>query len=339
MGSHPFEPLVAHVVEEHERALHRFVPLDVLVVDDDQATREGLVRAIHQLGHRCRSADCGAEAIRALTERPADVVISDWQMPGMNGAQLCANIRASTADEAPYVYFIVLTALHDRDHLITAMHAGADDYQYKPVNLDELEARLVSAARVVDLHRRLAMRTAALRHDSKRFYAASRTDPLTNAGNRLHMDEELNATLARGRRYGHKFSLAMCDLDFFKAFNDRFGHLAGDEALRRIAEALRANLRAGDKLFRYGGEEFAVLLAEQGISEAVGVMDRIRAAVERLALPSAATSGPMTISIGVAEIDEVHDRSPNDWIGRADAALYAAKAQGRNRVVPSVAKD
>lgn len=291
------------------------------------------------LGHHCQTATSGADALERIADRPFDVVISDWEMPGMSGAELCERVRAAAGDDAPYTYFILLTGFHDRDHLMTGMEAGADDYQRKPVDVDELEARLVSAARVVDLHRRLTTRAAALRHDSKRFYAASRTDPLTGAGNRLRMNEELAAAIARAKRYGHRFSIAMCDLDFFKAFNDRFGHIAGDEALQRIAETMRATIRTGDTLFRYGGEEFVVLLAELDVDGAARVMDRVRAEVERLALPAGSGESSMTVSIGVAELDLARDRSSIDWIGHADAALYAAKTRGRNRVVTCPHRD
>ena len=302
------------------------------MVEDERSSRDGLARAIRSFGHRCRTAVDGEDARRSVAEKHPDVIISDWEMPRMNGAELCRRTRCE-GDEAPYTYFILLTSFGDREHLLAGVAAGADDYQRKPVDLDELEARLLSAGRVVDLHRRLAERTAALQHDSTRLYAASRTDALTGTGNRLRLDEEVATLLSRASRYGHRCSLAICDLDFFKAFNDRFGHVAGDEALRRVSAEMRRCLRAADTLFRYGGEEFVVLLVEQSLADAEAAMDRMRAAVERLALPSPATDGALTVSVGVAELDPTLDRSPADWIARADAALYAAKERGRNRVV------
>jgi two-component system chemotaxis response regulator CheY len=311
------------------------VPLEVLVVDDERSSREGLAKAVRGFGHHCRTAAGGEDALRAIAERHPDVVISDWEMPGMNGAELCRRTRNSDESEndAPYTYFIILSAFSDRAHLLAGMEAGADDYQRKPVDLDELEARLLSAARVVELHRKLASRTKELRHDSTRFYAASRTDALTGVGNRLRLDEEVTAMLSRAARYGHRCSLAICDLDFFKAFNDRYGHVAGDEALKRVAGGMRANLRAADALFRYGGEEFVVLLVEASLEDATFVMDRMRSEVERLAIASPATGGSLTVSVGVAEVDTTVDTVAADWIARADAALYVAKSQGRNRVV------
>lgn len=320
-------------VPKRDSGIRRAVrPLEVVVADDDESTRELIGRAVSKLGHRCRIAPDGRAALALLDERPADVVVSDWDMPGMTGAELCATLR-SRGDDAPYTYFVILTGFDDREHLLGGMTAGADDYQRKPVNLDELEARLLSASRVVELHRRNEARTAELKNDTDRLFAASRTDALTGAGNRLRLDEEVETLLSRASRYGHRCSLAICDLDFFKHFNDTLGHVAGDEALRRVAEAMRTTLRSSDTLYRYGGEEFVVLLVEQSASDAYRAMNRMRIAIERLALPSPATGGPLTISVGIAEAEPLIDRSPADWVARADAALYEAKAAGRNRIV------
>jgi diguanylate cyclase (GGDEF)-like protein len=249
----------------------------------------------------------------------------------MSGVELCRRTRVAD-DEAPYVYFILMTGFGDRNHLLEGMEAGADDYQKKPVDLDELEARLVSAARVVALQHRLADRTSALRRDSRRFYVASRTDPLTGAGNRLRLDEDLAAEVARAQRYGHTPTIAMCDLDHFKDFNDRFGHLAGDDALRRVADTIRANLRAGDVLYRYGGEELVVVLPEQSLDDAGKAMERVRAAVEALAIPAGTGAGSLTVSVGLAHLEPGRDTTPSQWLDRADEALYRAKRAGRNRV-------
>jgi len=304
--------------------------LEVLVVDDDEDSRELISLALQSRGLRVRVAVDGHDALRLLGERPADLVISDWDMPRMTGVELCRAVRQH-GDQAPYTYFILLTAFDDREHLLGGMTAGADDYQRKPVNLDELEARLISAARVVELHRRLESRTAELLDDSTRNYAASRTDALTGIANRMRLDEEVATLFSRASRYGHTCSLAMCDLDFFKSFNDHFGHVKGDEALRAVAQGMRANLRAADAVFRYGGEEFVVLLLEQPLGDAELAMERMRAQIEGLGIRSAA-GGPLTMSVGIAQLDPATDRSGDDWIARADSALYEAKANGRNRV-------
>lgn len=254
----------------------------------------------------------------------------------MSGAELCRRVRS--AEDGAYTYFILMTGHHDREHLLEGMAAGADDYQKKPIDLDELEARLVSAARVVTLHRRLSDREKELRRDSSALFAVSRTDPLTGVGNRLRMEEELTAAYARAKRYGHRFALAIVDVDRFKQFNDGFGHLAGDEALRQVASTLRAGLRSADAVFRYGGEEFVLVLPEQSLVDAVGAVDRMRRALEEQCIGGPEPGVLLTFSAGVAELDPGEDENVGTWLARADAALYFAKSNGRNRVDARIAR-
>jgi diguanylate cyclase (GGDEF)-like protein len=304
--------------------------LDVLVADDDPATRSGLEKALALLGHRCRVASDGQEAWDLHRAQHADVILSDWCMPRMDGVELCRRVRAADA-EAAYTYFILMTSRDDKDHYIRGMEAGADDYHGKPIDLDELAARLVSAGRVVALHRRLAETLLLLRRDSRRSFQVARIDALTGVANRLRMSEDLDVIWSQARRYGHGYSAALVDIDWFKRYNDERGHLAGDDVLRRVAHAVRHSLRQGDGLYRYGGEEFLVILPEQTLSEAVHAMDRVREAVEALAIDTPAEGGVVTISVGIAELGP-DDETQDAWLHRADAALYGAKAGGRDRV-------
>jgi diguanylate cyclase (GGDEF)-like protein/PAS domain S-box-containing protein len=162
----------------------------------------------------------------------------------------------------------------------------------------------------------------------------ARRDPLTGLGNRLRLEEDLVTYDARRVRYGHSYCVLLCDLDHFKALNDRQGHQAGDRVLREIADALGRESRTSDAVYRYGGEEFLVLLAEQSLQGAMIVCERMRKAVEQLALLHSDTdAGVVTISIGAAACPQDDRTDPADAIRRADRALYAAKAQGRNCVV------
>lgn len=306
-------------------------PLRVLVVEDDGAARRALVTAVRILGHECREAQDGLEAWELHQREAADVIISDWQMPRMDGLELCRRTRVSR-EEGTYTYFILMTGFDDKEHFVRGMEAGADDYHTKPVDLDELRARLTSAARVLSVYRELAEKNARLRSDSQASFRVARVDALTQVANRLSMDEDLKALWARAERYGHRYSMGICDVDRFKDYNDRFGHVAGDDALRRVAQAIRKELRGGDGLYRYGGEEFLVLLPEQLLAEAARAMNRVRGAVERLEIPAPCDRGFLTLSAGVAELDTSQDRTPEDWLRRADAALYRAKSSGRNRV-------
>jgi diguanylate cyclase (GGDEF)-like protein len=313
-------------------------PLRVLVVDDERGARLGISRTIEEWGYEVLLAANGEEAWHIQSRKAVDVILSDWQMPKVDGYELCARVRAAEKNDR-YTYFIFMTGHSDRDHFARGVEIGADDFLSKPIDLEELRARLISASRVTSLHRRLSERSRMARRDSRVNFIAARTDPLTEVPNRLRLQEDLEALHARGARYGHRYAVALCDLDHFKKYNDHFGHLAGDEALRRAAHCIRDHLRRGDTVYRYGGEEFLVVLPEQSLPEAVAAMERVRRSLEALAIEHApeAPNPVLTISVGVAEITPVTG-GPEDWVARADASLYEAKARGRNRVVPEVSE-
>jgi diguanylate cyclase (GGDEF)-like protein len=295
--------------------------MHILIADDDPGTRLLVSAAVERLGHECTLAEDGAQAWQRFAEVAPDVVITDWEMPGMDGAELTRRIRSQ--DDVAYPYVIVLTARADQDQALLTMEAGADDIVFKPLRRDELERMLVGAARVTALHRRL--------------HRDARQDALTGLGNRHRLAEDLAAMQARAERYGHRWCVAMLDLDCFKGYNDGAGHLEGDALLRRVSAALSETVRGGDTVYRYGGEEFLVLLPEQTVETAALAGERMRAVVEGLAVPHPA-GGVVTISVGVAGPAEGGE-DPEALVGRADAALYAAKTAGRNRVEVARAPD
>jgi len=304
----------------------------VLIAEDDAISRTILRRALQSMGHSCLLANDGIEAWQRLVEDKPDIVISDWLMPGMDGIDICRKLRATEAGS--YTYFIFITALGDKHHFVKGMEAGADDYLTKPIDLDELAARLVAAARVTSLHRRLIEQNVELERLGRLSFEAARTDPLTLVGNRLRLRDDFDRMRGRVERYGQRYAAALCDVDMFKDYNDRYGHMAGDEALVAVASTLTRTLREGDAVYRYGGEEFLVILPEQTAASAVVAMDRVRVAVERLGIEHAGNAplGVVTMSVGVAEVVS-SDKPPwEKWLKRADLALYAAKSQGRNRV-------
>ena len=307
--------------------------LKILVADEDTLSRVGLEQAVRELGHDCRTAKDGLEAWKMLQAERADVVLSDWNLPGMGGVELCRRTRAADG-QGSYTYFIFMTGFDDREHFLRGMEAGADDYHTKPVDIEELQARLVSAGRVLSLYRKLADQNSRLQRDSELSFHEARVDPLTGAANRLRMNEDLAVLWSRSLRYGHPVALALCDIDEFKKYNDRFGHVAGDDVLRRVAQTIRNVLRQEDALYRYGGEEFLVVLPEQALADAICAMDRVRAGIEKLAIPT--PGGVVTISVGVAELVRPLDGTLDDWVRRTDAALYRAKENGRNRVEPAL---
>jgi diguanylate cyclase (GGDEF)-like protein len=301
--------------------------VDVLIVEDELGARIALADAVRALGYPVRAASSGAEALAEYTRRPAAIVVTDWSMPGMTGLELCGALKRLD----PQSHVIMITAFHERSRLVEALKAGADEFVAKPLDLDELEARLVAATRAVDSTRTLIRMNVELRRDSEREFRIARTDPLTTVPNRLRMDEDLARAVSDASRYGRRYCVAICDIDHFKRYNDRHGHLAGDAALHRVALALRDGVRASDSVYRFGGEEFLLLFPQQTPEEVAIAVERIRAQVEALGLENglACEAGALTISAGIAELV---GRSKDEWLARADAALYRAKAEGRNRV-------
>jgi two-component system chemotaxis response regulator CheY len=287
----------------------------VLIADDEPGTRLMLAATIERLGHRCTQAEDGTHALELFYELAPEAVITDWDMPGLDGTALARAIRA--APDMPYAYVIVLTGRAGESAARAAMQAGADDLVIKPLDPVELERKLIAAERVTEVHRRL--------------YGDARQDALTGVGNRRRLTEDLAALTGRVTRYGHVYCVAMFDIDHFKALNDSAGHAAGDDVLRAVARALSDTTRGGDTTYRYGGEEFLVILSEQSLDGAARAGERLRAAVEALGIPHP-HGGYVTVSAGVAGPGNRTSGSSEELIERADQALYRAKELGRNRV-------
>ena len=306
--------------------------MQVLVAEDSALTRTLLSTALTTMGHECRVAADGDEAWRLFQESGADVIISDRLMPGLDGLELCRRIREHPG--VPYTYFVFLTALAHKSEILEGMHEGADDYLTKPLDFDELRARLIAAERVTSLHRRLGEQANALERSNQALFEIARTDPLTGLGNRLLLTETLKTLQARASRYGHPYALALCDLDRFKAYNDVLGHLEGDHALRTVASILKDAVRDTDSVYRYGGEELLVVLPEQTLDSAGLAGERLRRAVAGagLAHPNNPPHGIVTLSIGIAAFGDTNTPGFEAVIVDADAALYEAKRAGRNRV-------
>jgi diguanylate cyclase (GGDEF)-like protein len=304
----------------------------VLAVDDSEAYRRILKKAIFSLGHTCLVAEDGISAWELFEQGGVDVVISNWMMPGLEGIELCQKIRKS---DRPYAYFILFSAREGHKNVIRGMRSGADDYLAKPLNPDELESCLIAAERVTGLHRRLAEQQGDLESLNRDLYEQSRQDALTGVGNRLRMQEDLETIEAGVERYGRDYAVALCDIDHFKVYNDARGHPAGDNVLRSVAGALQGACRKGDAVYRYGGEELLVLLPGQSIELAITAGERIRKAVEDLDIlhPLGDPAAVVTVSVGVAARDHATDSGGvGKLLGAADEALYRAKSEGRNRV-------
>ncbi len=303
----------------------------VLVADDDTSCRLVARAAVEQLGHECLAAEDGEKAWELLTERAVDVLITDWMMPGLDGPELCRRVRSS--DEHGYTYIIIATARSERDDIIAGMQAGADDFLAKPLDPFDVRTRLIAATRVTALHRQIAEFRDELELLNVALGVQARTDPLTRLGNRLRLHEDLEAAHARARRYRHPYSVAICDIDFFKRYNDTHGHLQGDDVLRQVAAAIAGQCRVNERAYRYGGEEFVIIYDQEALPGAIIAGDRLRHAVEELAIPQGDGPAVVTISVGIATWDPANARDADMVLKEADAALYEAKDAGRNCVV------
>ncbi len=306
--------------------------MKVLIAEDEPVSRMILKRAIEKSGHECLVAKDGLEAWQLFQEVEVDTIISDWMMPGIDGIELCRRVRQ---DSRPgYIYFIFLTALGNKEHLLTGIEAGADDYLTKPLDREELKVRLISASRVAALHSQLAQQRGELERLNRELFVQARTNSLTQLANRLKLREDLEILRGRVERYEHKYCAVMCDIDFFKLYNDDHGHIAGDQVLQAVAATIVKECRSGDQVYRYGGEEFLIIMPEQTIETATLGAKRISNAVHSLNIPHPANTlhGVVTLSLGVAALGPGGENSVDALLNAADAALYRAKELGRNRV-------
>ena len=305
----------------------------ILIADDDATSRLVLKATASKLGHECLDANDGSSAWDVLSSDRIDVLLTDWMMPGVDGPELCRRVRDELSDR--YTYVVLITALGHREQVLEGMSAGADDYLIKPVDPFAVRTRLVAAERVTALHRQLVVIRAQLERANLELSERALTDPLTGLGNRRRMSEDLARAHAHARRTGRAYAMALLDIDHFKLYNDHYGHLAGDETLRQVAQCFSRAVRAGESIYRFGGEEFLLLLPDCSEVAAAAAADRIRRAVSDAAMPydvRQTTPAVVTISGGVACWTPGCAFSVDDLLQQADEALFQAKTAGRDRV-------
>jgi two-component system cell cycle response regulator len=295
----------------------------VLVVDDNPVVRAITGARLRAAGYDVAEAVDGLAALQAVGRETFPVVITDVSMPGLDGLGLLAALRLQP--EPPEVILLTGTHASDAESAVQALRLGAHDYISKaPAAMEAIPLAVERAAEKWRLREENARLLGELRQ-------ASLTDALTGVGNRRAFDEGLVQEIARARRLGAGLTLAIFDLDHFKRVNDSLGHRTGDEALVEFASRLRSLVRGGERVFRYGGEEFAVLMAEGAPEFALTAASRIVAAVGQDALVVGSVRLPVTCSAGVAVLRPSDDVRGAELIARADAALYSAKRLGRNR--------
>lgn len=296
----------------------------ILIAEDDPISRRVLEAFARKRGYEVLAASDGQAALRLLSGEAAPrLAVLDWMMPGMEGTEVCRKLREQAGDR-PYIYVLLLTARTDREDLLQGLESGADDYVRKPFDPAELEARLRTGQRILDLQDKLIAAG-----DELRFRATH--DSLTGLGTRGVVLESLNREYSRQQREGGSFGLILLDIDHFKAVNDNYGHLCGDSVLREIASAIRDSLRPYDTVGRYGGEEFLMVIPKADARSALRIAERIRKAVQSRVVAAEGAEVRVTASLGVAASTEENLVSPQALLHSADEALYRAKNNGRNR--------
>ncbi len=306
----------------------------ILIVDDSEDSRILLEAIVRQAGMgEVVHATTALEAFRVLgivgpvvAVPDIDLILLDVDMPGTDGILACRRIHKMR--QLRHIPIVMVTAHHEEAVLEAAFREGAVDYLTKPVRRRELVARVNAA-----LDRKRQRDREALERRDLEFKAGH--DTLTGVSRRRAFMLGFRTEWRRAQRHGKPLSFVMLDVDHFHDYNEAYGHPAGDECLRRIANQLDAGpWRAGDLLSRFGGEEFALLLPETGLEGAVKVAEDVRARIERLAIPHVGSrcASVVTASLGVATLIPSSEVKPTALIGAADEALFAAKAAGRNRV-------
>jgi two-component system, cell cycle response regulator len=302
-------------------------PLRLLLVEDEPTQLLLTQRMLRQGGYEVETASDGATALEKLATGRFQLLVTDWEMPGMDGPTLCRKVRATRLPG--YLYILLLTGQIATRSVVIGLEAGADDYVRKPADEAELLARLAAGRRIVQLEQ-------SLRDANAQIQRLSVTDPLVSAFNRRYLNEQLLQEVDLARRKQQPLSVILADLDYFKSINDQYGHQIGDEVLIHFVAEASSTLRdETDWVARFGGEEFVVVLPGMQLPAAVTVAENIRARCANAVIATEAGELKFTASFGVASLSAMPGSNSAAAIAllrEADAALYRSKRDGRNRI-------
>ena len=291
----------------------------ILIVDDDIAIKESVAKYLKILNYEVESALNAEEALKTLNSFKADIVLTDIMMQGMDGLELTRKIKESYKTDV-----MVMTGYSAEYSYEEAVQAGASDFIFKPFRFEELDLRIKRVLREA----RFKKERAKLLNELKNLAI---TDALTELYNSRHFFAQIKAESSRHTRYSRALSLLILDIDFFKNYNDTWGHLEGDKVLMGIGKTINSCMRSMDTAYRYGGEEFAILLPETGLQKACLVGARMKDSIgSQIFEPEPNTKASITVSIGATEFVEGEDF--RSFISRADKALYKSKDTGRNKL-------
>ena len=303
----------------------------ILVVDDHEDNIELLRARLEARGYEVEGASDGQAALDAVDRMCPDLILLDVMMPRMDGMEVVKRLKAN--EKLPFIPVIMQTALDSTENKVEGLDAGADDYITKPINFAELEARVNSLLRIKKLQTDLAAREKELAEMNLMLREISLTDGLTKVDNRRSLEERLNEMWQHSLRLHEPIALIICDIDKFKSVNDEYGHQAGDSVLKEFAQLLKSEAREIDRVGRYGGEEFLLILSGTVLDAAVTFAERLREKVEGHTFSFTGGTLRRTMSCGVAASPHPRVKDQEALLRAADDALYVAKETGRNRVV------
>jgi diguanylate cyclase (GGDEF)-like protein len=311
----------------------RLAKLKVLVVEDSKVALKAICGYIEDMGVRPLKAITGKAAIDVYTRERPDIVLLDIILPDTDGYEVAKEIRRLQGKDE-WTAIIFLSVMSKDEDLARGIEVGGDDYIMKPVGSVVVQAKVRAMYRLVQMQRALVKLAGQLNDANQELQRLSMTDGLTGIANRRMFDESLAREWRRCLRHKKPMSIVMLDVDWFKKYNDRYGHQDGDECLRAVAgELARAAPRPSDLVARYGGEEFVMILGDTEEDGALWVANRIRQHVDDLMLPHKdSLFGHVTVSCGVSSVIPSNDLSVEALVKSADNALFLSKNQGRNTV-------
>lgn len=315
--------------------------MKILVCDDSKTSRKWVQKILTDLGHDCIEAKNGSDALELFIEQEPDLILLDLHMPDLDGNKVAQKLRTSCVDFAKWVPIIFISSDDSDASIKFAIDSGGDDYLVKPIKPLVLEAKITAIRRIVAMRQNIIDFGQRLKDVNEKLFATNRLlselsmqDPLTRLNNRRSLEEQLLRKVRSATRSKENMALLMLDVDFFKFYNDQYGHLAGDECLQKIAGCLQESVsRSEDFVARYGGEEFAIILPNTDEEGALRIANRINNFLQALNIKHELSDFKrVTLSIGIAALTPESPLDSNTILGLADEALYLAKKNGRNTI-------
>jgi diguanylate cyclase (GGDEF)-like protein len=316
---------------------------DILIVDDTPENLTILRQILTEQGYRVRPALSGEIALKAVQADIPNLILLDIMMPGMDGFEVCSKLKSEARTSDIPVIFI--SALDETEDKVKGFQVGGVDFITKPFHTAEVLVRVETHLALRNMQLQLLDEIEERKRAEKALEKANREldqlaslDGLTKIANRRQFDLHLRQEWKRLRREQVPISIILCDIDYFKRYNDAYGHVAGDKCLKQVAQGIRrAVKRPADLVARYGGEEFVVILTNTDIDGAVKVAEEVRKEIRNLEIPHIQSEVGRYVSISMGVDSTVPDRSegPEAFINDVDQFLYQAKEAGRDRIIAS----